>query len=75
MAKILSGKEVVEALNENLTTRAKALVEKYEKEGTPIPAAPSASKETKNIGTAREQADLRLKQEMQKLEGQADNEE
>lgn len=28
MAKILSGKEVVEALNENLTTRAKALVEK-----------------------------------------------
>ncbi|MEK6774917.1 MAG: transcription termination factor NusA [Bdellovibrionota bacterium] len=60
---------------EKLMNDAKALVEKYEKEGTPIPAAPTTSKETKNVGTAKEQADLRLKQEMQKLEVQAESEE
>ncbi len=60
---------------EKLMNDAKALLEKYEKEGTPIPAAPTTSKETKNVGTAKEQADLRLKQEMQKLEVQAESEE
>ncbi len=60
---------------EKLIKDAKDLLEKYEKEGTPIPAAPTASKETKTVGSAKEQADLRLKQEMQKLEGQAEGEE
>ena len=60
---------------DKLINEAKALIEKYEKEGTPIPTAPAASKETKTVGSAKEQADLRLKQEMQKLEGQAEGEE
>lgn len=56
-----------------LISEAKALIEKYEKEGTPVPAAPTAAKEAKAAtGSAKEQADQRLKQELQKLEAQED---
>lgn len=59
---------------DKLVGDAKALVEKYEKEGIPIPTAPNAAKENKAAasGTAKEQADMRLKQELQKLEAQSD---
>lgn len=62
---------------EKLINDAKALVEKYEKEGTPIPTSPAAAaaKEKSAGGSAKEQADQRLKQELQKLEDQADNQE
>lgn len=61
---------------EKLIADAKALIEKYQREGLPIPMAPSAAKETKSGGSAKEQADQRLKQELQKLDAQAgsDNE-
>ncbi|MBL7671565.1 MAG: transcription termination/antitermination protein NusA [Bdellovibrionaceae bacterium] len=54
---------------------AKALLEKYRKEGLPIPAAPTASKESKNPSSSKEQAELRLQQELQKLEDSSSNEE
>jgi N utilization substance protein A len=54
---------------------AKALLEKYHKEGLPIPAAPTASKESKNPSSSKEQAELRLQQELQKLEDSSSNEE
>lgn len=54
---------------------AKALLEKYHKEGLPIPAAPVASKESKNPSSSKEQAELRLQQELQKLEDSSSNEE
>jgi len=57
---------------EKLIGEAKALIAKYEKEGTPIPTAPTAVKESKAGGTAKEQADLRLKQELEKLSAQDD---
>ncbi|MBS1970500.1 MAG: transcription termination/antitermination protein NusA [Bdellovibrionales bacterium] len=57
---------------EKLINEAKALIAKYEKEGTPIPTAPTAAKETKASGSAKEQADARLKEELSKL--QADEE-
>jgi N utilization substance protein A len=60
---------------EKLINEAKALIEKYEKEGLPIPTAPSAAKENKASGSAKEQADLRLKQELQKLDAQGETEE
>jgi len=52
---------------EKLINEAKALIVKYEKEGTPIPTAPVVAKEMKATGSAKEQADLRLKQELEKL--------
>ena len=53
---------------EKLIGEAKALVEKYEKEGIPIPVAPSAAaKETKATGSAKEQAEARLKEELSKM--------
>lgn len=55
---------------EKLIGEAKALIAKYEKEGTPIPMAPTAAKESKAGGSAKEQADLRLKQELEKLSAQ-----
>jgi N utilization substance protein A len=58
---------------EKLIGEAKALVTKYEKEGLPIPTAPSAVKESKASGSAKEQADLRLKQELQKLDAQTED--
>ncbi|WP_413287919.1 transcription termination factor NusA [Bdellovibrio sp. HCB337] len=59
---------------EKLINEAKALIAKYEKEGTPIPTAPTAAKESKAGGSAKEQADLRLKQELEKLGAQEDSE-
>jgi N utilization substance protein A len=58
---------------EKLIGEAKALIEKYEKEGLPIPAAPVVAKETKTTGSAKEQADQRLKEELQKLGAQEDS--
>lgn len=56
---------------DKLISEAKALIEKYEREGLPIPVAPTANKETKAAsGSAKEQADQRLKQELQKLDAQ-----
>lgn len=57
---------------EKLISEAKALIEKYETEGLPIPTAPTAAKESKTSGSAKEQADQRLKQELQKLDAQED---
>ncbi len=59
---------------EKLIQDAKDLIAKYESEGTPIPVAPSAAKESKptTSGSAKQQADQRLKQELQKLEAQED---
>lgn len=55
--------------SEKLINEAKALVEKYEKEGTPIPKAPVVAKEAPtSSGSAKEQAEARLKEEMQKLQ-------
>jgi transcription termination/antitermination protein NusA len=58
---------------EKLINEAKALIAKYEQEGTPIPTAPTAAKETKASGSAKEQADARLKEELSKLQAE-DNE-
>lgn len=58
---------------EKLINEAKALITKYEQEGTPIPTAPTAAKETKASGSAKEQADARLKEELSKLQAE-DNE-
>lgn len=55
---------------EKLIGEAKALILKYEKEGTPIPTAPTAAKETKASGSAKEQADARLKEELSKLQAE-----
>ncbi len=60
---------------EKLISEAKALIVKYEKEGLPIPTAPLAVKEVKASGSAKEQADLRLKQELQKLDAQTEGKE
>ena len=53
-----------------LVKEAKALVEKYEKEGIPIPTAPAsavgAGAKEKSSSVAKEQADQRLKEELQK---------
>ena len=54
---------------ERLVNEAKALVQKYEDEGLPIPTAPTTGREgSQATGTAREQAEQRLKAEMQKLQ-------
>lgn len=53
---------------EKLIADAKALIEKYKSEGVAVPAAPVMAKETKSSGSAKEQADQRLKEELQKLE-------
>ncbi len=56
---------------EKLIGDAKALIAKYESEGLPIPTAPTAAKESKaSGGSAKEQADQRLKEELQKLGAQ-----
>jgi N utilization substance protein A len=55
---------------EKLIEGAKAVIAKFESEGQPVPV-PSTGKETR--GSAKEQAALRLKQEMQKLEEQENN--
>lgn len=54
---------------DKLIQSAKDLIEKYEKEGIPVPTSPAANKETKtNTSSAKEQADQRLKEELQKLQ-------
>lgn len=59
---------------EKLANEAKALVAKYEADGVPVPTAPTAAKETKSNTSAKEQADLLLKQELSKLNAQQDEE-
>ncbi len=53
---------------DKLIQSAKDLIEKYEKEGTPVPKPAQVSKETKPNASAKEQADQRLKEELQKLQ-------
>jgi N utilization substance protein A len=47
---------------------AKDVVEKYEKEGIAVPTAPTAQTAGKVVSDAKAQADIRLKQELEKLE-------
>jgi N utilization substance protein A len=55
--------------SEKLIGEAKAVVEKYQREGIPVPVSPQAQAAAKmSIGDAKSQADMRLKQEMQKLQ-------
>ena len=49
---------------------AKSLVEKYKSEGIAIPTSPHAAQASKNVGSAKQQADARLKEELSKLESQ-----
>jgi N utilization substance protein A len=51
-----------------LVEDAKALVEKYKAEGTPIPVSPQVKETVKTSGSAKEQADARLREELSKLE-------
>ncbi len=61
---------------EKLSNEAKALLKKYEAEGTPVPTAPTAAKDSKvGGGSAKAQADALLKQELQKLNSQEAEEE
>lgn len=60
---------------EKLIQEAKALLAKYESEGTPIPQSPQAQAMAAAKGDAKAQADLRLKQELEKLEAQSNNSE
>lgn len=60
---------------ERLIKEAKGLVEKYEKEGVPVPTAPSGSKDKQAGQSAKEQADQRLKAELQKLDASEGNDE
>ncbi|ASD64077.1 transcription termination factor NusA [Bdellovibrio bacteriovorus] len=55
---------------EKLSNEAKALVAKYESEGVPVPTAPSVAKDKGSNVSAKEQADLLLKQELKKLEAE-----
>lgn len=60
---------------EKLSKEAQALLKKYESEGIPVPTAPSAAKDNKATGSAKQQADALLKQELQKLNSQEAEEE
>lgn len=62
---------------EKLVKEAQALVKKYESEGIPVPSAPvaAAAKDKGGNVSAKEQADLLLKQELQKLNAQEAEEE
>lgn len=54
--------------SEKLIKEAKAVIEKYEREGIPVPVSPQAQAALKTTGgDAKSQADLRLKQELEKL--------
>jgi N utilization substance protein A len=55
---------------EKLIADSKALVEKYQREGTPVPQSPQAQAMVKAGGDAKSQADLRLKQELEKLQNE-----
>lgn len=56
--------------SEKLVDDAKALVAKYKSEGIPIPQSPQAQAVLKAGNDSKSQADLRLKQELEKLAGQ-----
>ena len=57
-----------------LIQSAKDLIEKYKAEGTPVPMSPQVAKSTNVNSSAKEQADQRLKEEMQKLTTKASDE-
>lgn len=57
---------------EKLVQDAKDLIEKYKREGTPIPTAPTAQALNKSNADAKSAADLRLQQELAKL-GQSES--
>jgi N utilization substance protein A len=59
---------------EKLINEAKAVIAKYEKEGVPVPQSPQAQAAAKMQGDAKSQADLRLKQELEKLQHEEENE-
>lgn len=50
-----------------LIQSAKDLIEKYKAEGTPVPQSPQIAKTTNVNSSVKEQADQRLKEELQKL--------
>lgn len=52
---------------EKLINDAKSVLEKYEREGIPVPQSPQAQAAAKAGNDAKAQADLRLKQELEKL--------
>lgn len=56
---------------EKLVNDARALIEKYKSEGLAIPTLPSAAQAKTGGGSAKEQADARLKAELQKLDSSA----
>lgn len=61
---------------EKLIADAKSVVEKYKAEGIPVPTSPAAQMSVKPTGgDAKAQADLRLKQELEKLESQTQSKE
>lgn len=60
---------------EKLIAEAKALLAKYASEGKPVPTAPTADKTKQSNVSAKEQADMMLKQELQKLDQQENDEE
>ncbi len=54
---------------EKLINEAKALAAKYVADGVPVPTAPSAGKDViTTTGSAKQQAEARLKEELQKLQ-------
>lgn len=55
---------------EKLIADAKTVVEKYKSEGIPIPTSPATQAAAKAGGDAKSQADMRLKQELEKLQAQ-----
>ncbi|MEZ0392272.1 MAG: transcription termination factor NusA [Pseudobdellovibrionaceae bacterium] len=55
---------------EKLKNEAQAVIAKYEKEGIPVPTSPQAQAAAKASGDAKSQADLRLKQELEKLQNE-----
>lgn len=60
---------------QKLIDDAKAVREKFEREGTPVPVSPqmqAAKAASTSSGDAKAQADLRLKQELEKLENQSE---
>jgi len=59
---------------EKLINEAKAVIAKYEKEGIPVPQSPQAQAAAKMQGDAKSQADMRLKQELEKLQHEEENE-
>lgn len=59
---------------EKLIGDAKGLVDKYKKEGLAIPSVAMTSKDTKTPSSSKEQAELRLRQELQKLEDSSSGE-